>query len=105
MSLPVADYNTNNINNNDSFRPLGCDNDFMRSFNFYDVDSVAGMVRNITKQAAAKSPFIWHKARRHAPTQSGICAKPRPQTYGTQSRMHIGAVEFHAENQIFEVDC
>ena len=69
-----------------------------KGVDFYDLDAVAAMVRNITRQAAPSSPFLWHKARRHAPTPSGACAKGFVQTYGYSSRMHIGPIAFEAPN-------
>ena len=35
-------------------------------------------VKNITRHAAMEDcPFAWHKARRHAPSLSGVCARAR----------------------------
>ena len=89
LSLPASELG----------RPLGADDAFLRSFDLYDVDSVAALVGNLTRQAASHSPFIWHRARRHVPTPSGVCAKPAPQAFGTQSRLHVGAVRFLADQE------
>jgi len=104
MSLPVQQFDDGNQS---AFRPIGTDVSFLNSFDFYDLDSVAALVRNITSRAAAKSPFIWHKARRHAPTPSGVCSKKQgptaQQAYGTKSRQHISAIAFQAKQQVFQV--
>ena len=96
MSLPVDANQT-------SARPLGADNSFLASFDLYDVDAVAALIGNITQEAAAKSPFLWHKERRHAPSPSGVCAQGMQQTFGTTSRLRVGPVQFEAQGATYVV--
>lgn len=77
----------------DDGRPLGADDAFLNTVDWYDLESVASAVRNFTRKAAERSPFIWHKARYHAPSKSGVCKKTEP-SKPRISRINIGAVEF-----------
>ena len=96
LTLPVTDFGS-------GFRPLGTDIPFLGSFDLHNVEEVASLVRNITKQAASQSPFLWHKARRHAPSASGVCKQSTQQTYGYNQKIHIGPVVFEAQGQEYEV--
>ena len=91
MSLPMNFFG-------EEWRPLGADTSFMSNVDWQNLESVASAVRNLTRKAADKSPFIWHKARRHAPSQSAMCKPPIGvrDKRGVGNRIRVGHVEFTA---------
>lgn len=89
MSLPLQAFG-------EGWRPRGANDAFLRSLDWTDLEGVASAVRNLTRKAADQSPFLWHKARFHAPSSSGMCRpvqrKARSET--VSHRIRVGPVEF-----------
>ena len=62
---------------------------------FGDLDVVAAAVRNITQAAMRSgSPFVWHRDRRHAPSQSAVCRRDSPSlnTPHPGARLRVAAI-------------
>ena len=92
MSLPLT------RRGGDSWVPAGFSS--TGGDNMADLDQVERAVRNITQDlAAASCPFVWHKARRHAPSQSGVCSRQRDSVGGRNSlNVHSASIHYAGDH-------
>ena len=57
-----------------------------------NLEQVMWTVQNITRHTMMEhTPFAWHKARRHAPSQSAVCARPATSS-SARRKLNIGSV-------------
>ena len=86
--------------------PIGAQNIFGKNVDMSNLDQVEMLIRNITQQASlSNNPFIWHKARRHAPSPSKVCKKTDSKISNphVQGRLKVGPVTIIADKKPFTV--
>jgi hypothetical protein len=85
--------------------PIGARN-MMLGVDMSNLNQVEMLVRNITRQATqSNNPFVWHKARRHAPSPSKVCKKidDKISNPHVQGRLKVGPVTIIADKKPFTV--
>jgi hypothetical protein len=63
-----------------------------------DLEQVEWVVGNITQLAMEHSPFVWHQAKRHAPSQSAVCARIKQQWGTGKGKLNIGSVNIQTRS-------
>ena len=87
-----------------STMPLGADDapagwEALRGVDWTDTSAVAATVRRLMTAALERSPLVWHRGRRHAPTPSAVCSDTTPPVSATlpPTRLYVGSVDVHLE--------
>ena len=61
-----------------------------------DLEAVEASVGRLMAAAIARSPLVWHRGRRHAPTPSAVCAGAPPSP-AAHARIYVGGVDVYLE--------
>ena len=68
----------------------------LKGVDWTDIASVEAAVSELMTTAMQRSPLVWHRGRRHAPTPSAVCST-HPAPSPPPSRIYVGGVDMYLE--------